>query len=78
MTKTKVIGIAGRFGPRYGRRVKVAIKNIESNLKKKHVCPVCKKAGVKRVAAGIWSCSKCGTKFAGGAYAPRSETVGVI
>ena len=27
---------AGRFGPRYGRRIRVKISNIESQMKQKH------------------------------------------
>lgn len=78
MTKMKKVGTTGRFGPRYGRRVKVAVKAIESQLRKRQTCPVCKRKSVKRIAAGIWSCKKCGAKFAGGAYATKSEVAEVV
>lgn len=73
MGRTKKVGTTGRFGPRYGRRVKVALKKIEEKQRKKYTCPKCKKKGVKRVAAGIWQCLKCGNKFSGGAYIPFPE-----
>lgn len=69
MTKTKKIGSAGRYGVRYGRKTKEAIKEIEK--KWKYECPVCSKKTVVRVAAGIWQCKKCNAKFAGGAYQPK-------
>ena len=78
MTKTKKIGIAGRFGPRYGTRVKNAIRQIETKVRRRQTCPVCKRKAVKRVAAGIWSCKKCGAKFAGGAYEVKTEGVEVV
>ncbi len=68
MGRTKKVGSAGRYGTRYGRKIRGRIKSIESV--KKHVCPSCQKAGMKREAAGIWECVKCGTKMAGKAYRP--------
>jgi large subunit ribosomal protein L37Ae len=57
-----------RFGPRYGRKPKVKFSLIETQQRAKHKCPYCNKQAVKRVAMGIWSCSKCEVKFAGKAY----------
>lgn len=65
----------GRFGPRYGTRVRKAISEIEKMQKQKHECPVCRYKKVKRVGYAIWLCKKCGAKFAGGAYKPK---VGLI
>jgi large subunit ribosomal protein L37Ae len=75
MTKTKKIGIAGRYGVRYGKRIKEDVTKIEKKQKAKHVCPICKKKSVVRISAGIWKCRKCNSKFAGGAYEPRPESV---
>ncbi len=59
---------AGRFGPRYGSRLKEKFSEVESKQKQKYKCPLCLKNKVKRVSYGIWQCNKCDTKFAGKAY----------
>lgn len=73
----KKLGSAGRFGARYGRKIKKKVAEIERVLHQKHKCPYCARPGVKRVATGIWYCSKCEAKFAGKAYEPGvgTETV---
>ena len=71
--KTKKVGTTGRFGVRYGTKTKKAIVEIENRAKNANVCPYCEKQKLKRVAAGIWYCKKCKTKFAGAAYFPKSE-----
>ena len=63
-----VEGSTRRFGARYGRRIRERIGKVESARKEKQQCPFCHKYGVKRIAAGIWSCPKCKSKFAGAAY----------
>ena len=73
MGRTKKIGRAGRFGARYGTKEKHTTAAIESEEKKKHQCPVCKKMKLKRIAAGIWECRGCHAKIAGGAYVPKKE-----
>jgi len=75
MAAGKKLGSVKRFGPRYGRRVKHRLAEIESVLKGKHNCPYCKAPKVKRVAAGIWECKKCGAKFTGKAYSVRKEII---
>jgi len=67
----KQYGSVKRFGARYGRKVKLRLGKIEKELKKKHKCPYCNSQSVKREAAGIWICKKCGAKFSGKAYIPR-------
>ncbi len=70
MAKTKKVKSAGRFGARYGLKLRKKLIEVENKQKKKHECPSCKKKGLKRIASGIWECPKCGNKFAGKAYFP--------
>ena len=67
------MGTAGRFQARYGVRARTQIRLVEAQQKAKHVCPNCGHKKVKRAGTGIWKCKKCGVKFAGGAYLPRTE-----
>jgi large subunit ribosomal protein L37Ae len=71
----KKSGSAARFGSRYGKKVREKVSEIESIEKRRHVCPRCNMPYVKRVSSGIWQCKKCGTKFTGLAYYPKSENV---
>ena len=66
-TKTKY-GSVKRFGSRYGRTIRQRLGKIESEQKKKHVCPYCNKTQVKRLASGLWYCVKEGKKFTSRAY----------
>lgn len=75
MAKTKKVGSTGRFGSRYGRRVKVMLKKVEKKQKTMYTCPSCKRISVTRLSAGIWKCQKCDAKFAGGAYSLKTELV---
>jgi large subunit ribosomal protein L37Ae len=72
--RTKKVGPVGRLGARYGVRSRTQVKNIELTQKQKHICPSCGHQKVKRLGTGIWQCGKCGIKFAGGAYIPRTES----
>jgi large subunit ribosomal protein L37Ae len=78
MGKTRKVGVTGRFGTRYGVSLRRRTKEIETGVRSHHVCPSCESKKVKRVSTGVWSCQKCGYKFAGGAYSPvvaREEVV---
>jgi len=72
MSKKRKVGSAGRYGARYGKRLKNLVSNVEKVKNKRHKCPKCKMTYEVREAAGIWKCKKCGTKFAGLAYRPRA------
>ncbi len=61
-------GPAGRFGARYGTSLRKKVQEVEEKLKTQKQCPDCKKMTMRRLAAGIWQCNKCGIKFAGNAY----------
>lgn len=65
---TKVLKSAGRFGARYGKRLKSKLLSVETEQKKKQICPYCSRPAAKRLAPGIWLCKKCGMKFTGHAY----------
>lgn len=69
MGKTKSVKSSGRFAQRYGATPRKRVLAIESKARKGQRCPKCKSADtLSRIAAGIWECSSCGIKFAGGAF----------
>lgn len=66
---TKKVGASGKFGARYGKKLRVIYSKIHEKAKDKHNCPKCAREGsVKRVSFGVWECKNCKTKFASGAY----------
>ena len=73
--KGRISGSAGRFSNRYGRFIRKRVAEMEAIEKAKHRCPRCDIMAVKRTGTGIWSCRKCGYKFAGGAYQPTTPTM---
>lgn len=75
--RTKKIGVAGRYGPRYGVRTRKQIATVLRSKSKSYECPSCKHTAVRRVASGIWKCRKCNLKFAGGAYSPKTSAAGL-
>jgi len=70
--RTKKVGVAGRFGPRYGVKIRRKVNALEIRQKQKHTCPKCKYSAVSRVSTGIWTCRHCGHTFTGGAYLPKT------
>ncbi len=71
---TKKAGAAGKFGPRYGKKLRDNYNKIHKSSKKKYNCPVCaREKSVTRVSFGVWRCKTCKTKFASGAFEFREE-----
>jgi len=68
MGNTKKVGSTGRFGPRYGKRIRTKIINVEKQQKQKQKCPYCNRPTAKRLSTGIYKCTKCSSKFTGKAY----------
>lgn len=68
MVKTKKAKSAGRFGARYGKKLKDKLVKVETKQRKKQKCPLCGKMGVKRLSKGIWHCKKCDKKFSSNTY----------
>ncbi len=74
MGHTKKVGTAGRFGSRYGRGIRKRIVKVETRQKTLVACPSCGFKKIKREAAGLYLCGKCGVKFTGGAYEAETLT----
>ncbi len=72
--RTKKAGSIGRFGPRYGVKIRRRVLEVETGQKGYHLCPRCSATKVKRVSSGVWECRHCGLRFAGGAYRPIVTT----
>ena len=70
MGRTKKIGAAGKFGARYGIKIRKRFLEVNKKLKSKNMCPSCQSDKLKRVSSGIYECKKCGKKMTGGAYTP--------
>tara|TARA_Y100000034_G_scaffold17309_1_gene18892 strand:+ start:1819 stop:2043 length:225 start_codon:yes stop_codon:yes gene_type:complete len=69
-SKSKKSKSAGRFGARYGKKIKAKLVKVEEKQRKKQKCPFCEKLGVKKLSKGIWQCTrkKCNKKFASNTY----------
>lgn len=78
MSGTKKVGTTGRFGSRYGRKIRLMVRNVEKTSRAESECPFCFKTSVSRQSAGIWVCKACGNKFTGGAYAPVTSATKII
>ena len=69
LTKTKKVGLSGRFGARYGSTLRKRWRLIEEKRYGKIKCPKCQTRGsIQRISTGIWHCKKCEARFTGGAY----------
>ena len=61
--RTKKVGIAGTLRHLYGATLRKRWAAVVSKARAKYRCPRCQAVAVKRVAAGIWQCRKCGYKY---------------
>ena len=59
---------AKQYGVRYGRKLRAKVGKIGQSRAASKKCPYCNYDQAKRLAAGIWHCSKCKSKFTGRAY----------
>jgi large subunit ribosomal protein L37Ae len=66
--RTVKVGITGKYGTRYGAKLRKQAKAIEILQRTKYVCPFCGKTSIKRHAVGIWNCRACRRSIAGGAW----------
>lgn len=73
MARTKKVGSTGRFGPRYGAKLRRRVLDLEKRRHEPNRCPACATKALKRKAVGLWKCSKCDLLFAGGAYVPYTD-----
>jgi large subunit ribosomal protein L37Ae len=68
--KTKKVGASGKFGARYGKKIRKDYAKAVAGQSNAWECPKCMKNRVRRLAAGVWECSACKHRFAGKAYKP--------
>ena len=66
--RTVKVGITGKYGTRYGAKLRKQVKSIEILQRTKYVCPFSGKNDVKRAAVGIWQSKSSRRKIAGGAW----------
>jgi large subunit ribosomal protein L37Ae len=66
--RTVKVGITGKYGTRYGQKLRKQVKAIEILQRTKYTCPFCGKNSIKRAAVGIWKCKACRRNIAGGAW----------
>ena len=71
---TKKVGITGKYGPRYGVKIRKQIKEASRHRLRPQRCPECQHDAVKRVSSGIWLCNHCNLKFAAAAYSIRTRS----
>ncbi len=66
--RTVKVGITGKYGTRYGAKLRKQVKAIDILQRTKYVCTFCGKNSIRRSAVGIWRCRACRRNIAGGAW----------
>jgi len=71
---TKKVKVTGKHGVRAGVGIRKKYLLATTTDKTKYVCPKCGYIGkISRKAKGIFTCSKCKTQIAGGAYKLKTK-----
>ncbi len=52
----------------YGKKIREKVDDINRKRKSTYRCPSCSRLSVKYISAGVWSCRKCGKRFASDAF----------
>ncbi len=65
--RTTKVGITGKYGTRYGQKLRKQVKGLEIQQRTEYVCPFCGKTSVRKHSVGIWTCTKCSRSVSGGA-----------
>ncbi len=68
MARFKKTRSTARFGPRYGRKARKAVADLEAAMRPRSACPRCTAVSVRRVGTALFRCRRCGVVFAGGCY----------
>jgi large subunit ribosomal protein L37Ae len=66
--RTKKVGNTGWMGPRYGIRIRRRVLELDRARSVDAACPRCSTVTLARVASGVFECSRCGVRYASGAY----------
>lgn len=66
--------MTGKYGARYGVKIRKQIKSVSRHRIRPLRCPECQEDAVKRVSSGIWHCNHCNLKFAASAYSTRTRS----
>ena len=72
--RTVKVGITGKYGTRYGAKLRKQAKAIEILQRTKYTCPFCGKNSIRRQAVGIWRCKAWRRSVAGGAWEFATST----
>jgi large subunit ribosomal protein L37Ae len=75
--RKKKVGSTRGLGVRYGSTLRRRYAKVLSEMKKPHSCPQCDSKSVQRESVGVWTCTKCGLTFTGGAYTPVTK-LGIV
>jgi len=71
---TTKVGMTGKFGARYGVKIRKQVKSVSRHRAKPARCPECQHDSVTRLSSGIWLCKHCDLKFAASAYSTRTRS----